>query len=126
MGYRQGDPISFFGATLVRLDSPETQDLAEPPAFLPFAPATQLGVLPVERRLAYIERYLDSLPRSQGWLLYPSAIEAYPNAVEFGGPEDRMLNPARMVVPLLLNKGYKVSGHAARGEWAAIRLMKAN
>ena len=126
MGYAHGDPISFFAPTLLRLYSFEGLDTTGAPSLLPLAPATQLGVLPMERQMRYVERYLEQahFANPNGWLLYPSAFEAHPTVESFDGPEDRVLNPLAKVLPLLLTKHYLIVARGARGPWSAVHLVR--
>lgn len=52
--------------------------------WLPFAPATQIGVLSPERQVVYIERFLNR-KRISGWLLYPVEWETDPSSLPSAG-----------------------------------------
>jgi len=72
-GLRPGDPVVFVGSEQVPAlppvwRGPDGREVTESRLWLPLAPAEELGGLPVERRLTYLERFRRSSPGG-GWVL---------------------------------------------------------
>jgi hypothetical protein len=76
-GVRPDDPIVYLSPGIVSTLLPATDGLAGGPAWLPAMPLGELDILPPERRLVYIDRFLQdpAVPHS-GWLVAPAASNA--------------------------------------------------
>jgi hypothetical protein len=70
---RAGEPVAYVGDEPASILMPVWRDpggrqVTESPLWLPLAPAGQLGLLPADRRLVYLDRFSRSWPDG-GWLV---------------------------------------------------------
>ena len=85
----------------------------DPRHWLPFGPATQIGILPLERQILYMERYLQN-PREGGWLLHNKFQSPVLGSREAGGFQN---NSENFLYASTLAKTHYKSKEYENAEW---------
>lgn len=89
--FQPDDPIEIMGQTVMPDWRFNEKTYRDPRHWLPFGPATQIGILPLERQILYMERYLQN-PRKGGWLLHNKFQSPVLGSREAGGFQNNSEN----------------------------------
>lgn len=111
------DPVAYHHLQMLPSLSDETAPIearaVTPRFWLPFAPASQLSILPVERQRVYVERFIER-NRTGGWLLTPRAIFGLGND-RIGFAHSTLMSPE--VLRSYLGDRFTVTNTIDSDEW---------